>query len=315
MPLCRTGPAVDVHRDAIYVMGGNLPYDGVGYPVPPNVDIYDPLTDSWSVGPPLSTGRTLLGAASVNNTIYIIVGFAWPAAAGAPINLLMSPESLTVNQPPTIGGADVYVTQNSTATVQVATVDDAEDGASAITVTVTSSNPSNGVTISNIVNSGGVITADITGSSTVGPTSFTLKATDPAGAESTATLGINVTFVFNGFLQPVDNLPALNVAVASSSIPVKFSLSGDQGLAIFAAGYPGSGPVACNTNEPGADIEETVTAGGSSLSYDGSADRYSYVWKTNKAWKGTCRILVVRLIDGTDHFAKFRFKSRPQSGS
>lgn len=33
------------------------------------------------------------------------------------------------------------------------------------------------------------------------------------------------------------------------------------------------------------------------------------VTNTNdKAWKGTCRILVVRLSDGTDHVAKFRFK-------
>jgi hypothetical protein len=51
-----------------------------------------------------------------------------------------------------------------------------------------------------------------------------------------------------------------------------------------------------------------LTAGGSSLSYDAVSDRYNYVWKTNKAWKGTCRILLVKLNDGTDHFAKFRFK-------
>jgi hypothetical protein len=55
--------------------------------------------------------------------------------------------------------------------------------------------------------------------------------------------------------------------VSGSSIPVKFSLGGNQGLAIFAAGYPVSSPVPCDASEPGAVIEETVNAGGSSLSY------------------------------------------------
>jgi hypothetical protein len=113
---------------------------------------------------------------------------------------------------------------------------------------------------------------------------------------------------FSGFLQPVDNLPMLNVVNAGQAIPVKFSLSGNKGLNIFAPGYPVSGQVACAANEPGSDIEETVSAGGSSLIYNASADQYTYVWKTDKAWKGTCRILAVRLNDGTDHFAKFRFK-------
>lgn len=116
------------------------------------------------------------------------------------------------------------------------------------------------------------------------------------------------SYDFTGFFQPVDNLPDLNDAKAGSSIPVKFSLSGDQGLSIFAAGYPASGPVACTANEPGSTVEETVNAGQSSLSYYPVADRYIYVWKTNKAWKNTCRILVVRLADGSDHWAKFRFK-------
>ena len=43
-------------------------------------------------------------------------------------------------------------------------------------------------------------------------------------------------------------------------------------------------------------VEETVTAGGSSLSYDPIADQYVYVWKTEKAWTG-CRQLVVTLIE------------------
>jgi len=113
---------------------------------------------------------------------------------------------------------------------------------------------------------------------------------------------------FDGFFQPVDNLPALNLATAGSSIPVKFSLNGDQGLAIFAEGYPASSPIACDASEPGAAIEETVNAGGSSLNYDATSDQYTYIWKTNRSWKGTCRMFVLGLDDGSMHLAKFRFR-------
>jgi hypothetical protein len=106
----------------------------------------------------------------------------------------------------------------------------------------------------------------------------------------------------------VDNLPALNVVQAGRGIPVKFSLSGNKGLGIFAAGSPSSGPIVCNSSDPATLLEETVTAGGSSLSYDPVSDQYIYVWKTEAAWAGTCRQLVVTLNDGTVHRANFKFK-------
>ncbi len=50
-----------------------------------------------------------------------------------------------------------------------------------------------------------------------------------------------------------------------------------------------------------------MTAGSSSLSYDATTDQYTYVWKTNKAWARSCRQLILRLSDGTDHIASFSF--------
>jgi hypothetical protein len=47
-----------------------------------------------------------------------------------------------------------------------------------------------------------------------------------------------------------------------------FSIVGDYGLNIFANGYPTSLKIVCNTTAPVDAIEETVTAGSSSLSYD-----------------------------------------------
>jgi Bacterial Ig-like domain (group 3)/Galactose oxidase, central domain len=119
---------------------------------------------------------------------------------------------------------------------------------------------------------------------------------------------INVIYNFTGFFRPVDNLPVLNVVNAGSAIPVKFSLNGYQGLNILAGGYPVSQKIYCDTSAPMDDITETVTTGGSSLSYDATTDQYVYVWKTDKPWANTCRQLIVRLSDGTDHVANFKFK-------
>jgi CSLREA domain-containing protein len=142
----------------------------------------------------------------------------------------------------------------------------------------------------------------------VGFKSVSCAATDLAGNTATASANYQVIYNFAGFFQPIANLPVVNEVNAGQSVPIKFSLSGYQGLNIFAAGYPISSPVACAAGEPGSTIDQTVSAGSSSLSYDAATDRYTYVWKTNKAWKGTCRMLVVRFIDGSEYYAKFRFK-------
>jgi hypothetical protein len=152
-----------------------------------------------------------------------------------------------------------------------------------------------------------------TDTATVGSKSVACTVTDRAGNTANTdtsyqVVSNQVVYNFAGFFQPVDNLPMVNIVSAGSAISVKFSLNGNLGLNIMAAGYPASSPVTCNANEPGAVIEETVNASANTLTYDAVSDRYSYVWKTNKAWKGTCRILVVRLNDGSDHFAKFSFK-------
>jgi hypothetical protein len=117
-----------------------------------------------------------------------------------------------------------------------------------------------------------------------------------------------VPFNFSGFFPPVDNPPTVNVVNAGRAIPVKFSLSGDQGLDIFAEGFPVSQQIACDDGAPVNEIEQTVTAGESSLSYDAESDTYTYVWKTEDSWAGTCRQLILRLNDGSERVAYFKFK-------
>jgi len=117
-----------------------------------------------------------------------------------------------------------------------------------------------------------------------------------------------LVYSFSGFFSPVDNPPVLNSVKAGAGVPVKFSLGGDRGLNVFATGYPRSQRINCDTSALLDTIEETVPAGSSSLSYDPVADQYVYVWKTEKAWAGTCRQLTVRLNNLTEHAANFRFK-------
>ena len=114
-------------------------------------------------------------------------------------------------------------------------------------------------------------------------------------------------FNFAGFFQPVDNLPIVNVMNAGRSVPVKFSLGGYQGLDIIETGYPASTVISCGSTAEDA-VEQTASAGSSSLSYDSSSDQYVYLWKTDRSWAGLCRTLVIKLTDGTMHRANFRFK-------
>lgn len=117
-----------------------------------------------------------------------------------------------------------------------------------------------------------------------------------------------VPFVWSDFRQPVDPYPTLNKTKAGSAIPVRFSLGGDHGLTIFAPGYPGSSTVACSSGTLVDTVEETVNAGASSLSYDRGTGLYTYIWKTDKAWAGTCRQLVLTFSSslGTQR-ANFQF--------
>ena len=136
---------------------------------------------------------------------------------------------------------------------------------------------------------------------------ITCSAMDAHNNASSITFKVYVRFAFSGFFSPVDNLPTVNVVNSGQAIPVKFSLGGNQGMAIFASGYPKSAPMSCtgSTQDP---VEETVTAGNSSLSYDTGTARYNYVWKTDKAWAGTCRQLQLKFIDGSMQIANFNFK-------
>jgi len=196
------------------------------------------------------------------------------------------------NTPPTIScpaNITVYLPTNSTATAAVVTytAPSGADSCSGATTTQTAGLPSGA-------------------SFPVGTTTNTFTVTDGAGQSASCSFTVTVLYNFTGFFSPVSNPPIVNNVNAGRSIPLKFSLSGNKGLDIFAVGYPASQEVACNSSAPLSELEGTETPGGSTLTY--SPDQYHYNWKTESSWAGTCRQLVVKLNDGTEYIALFKFK-------
>lgn len=114
---------------------------------------------------------------------------------------------------------------------------------------------------------------------------------------------------FSGFMAPVDPAPATNLMTAGRAVPMKFSIGGDHGLGIIPAGSPSSAKVTCDTGATLTEVEATTAAGASSLSFSAGNGIYTYVWKTDQAWAGTCRTFQLKLDDGSTHTASFKFRS------
>ena len=100
--------------------------------------------------------------------------------------------SVLLNTPTIVTATDLSVQQGSAArTAQIANVS-GFGGNGSLSITVTSTNPTNGVTISNIINTGGNVKADIVASCGASNASFTLQASDGSSTVST-TVHIAVT--------------------------------------------------------------------------------------------------------------------------
>ncbi|MDQ0896122.1 PxKF domain-containing protein [Agromyces ramosus] len=147
--------------------------------------------------------------------------------------------------------------------------------------------------------------------STVGARTVTVPAgtaTDVAGNPSAeVSCDYAVIYDWEGFAEPVDMGDVVNSVKAGGAVPIKFTLNGDQGTDVLAAGSPIVQFGTCSSSAAVDEIEQTVTAGASGLKYDAAADQYVYVWKTEKSWAGKCATFVLQLNDGTTHTALFAF--------
>jgi hypothetical protein len=164
------------------------------------------------------------------------------------------------------------------------------------------------VTVSVSDSASGPVAASLTNNvptNAVGTFATIFTARDNAGRVSTRACSYSVVYNWSGFFAPAS--AALNQAQAGAAIPLMFSLKGNQGLAVIASGYPRSQQVACDTGAPTGPDPSAATPGASGLAYDATTDTYTWVWKTDVAWAGTCRRFIVQLNDGTRHSAIFRF--------
>jgi hypothetical protein len=126
-----------------------------------------------------------------------------------------------------------------------------------------------------------------------------------------AEISTQQTYSFSGFDRPVDNQPIVNNTKAGSSIPVKWRITDLDGTPISdPASFMSltSYAVSCGalTADPIDEVEE-YSAGASGLQYfdDGY---WQFNWKTPKGYAGQCRIMVLKLGDGSEHIASFKFK-------
>jgi hypothetical protein len=138
--------------------------------------------------------------------------------------------------------------------------------------------------------------------SSVGAHTFTVTARDQAGNAQTSSRSYTVVWPFAGFFSPLANPPAVNTIDPGDSVPLRFSLGGNRSIDILASASPTVQQVDCSSLLP---LGSASTAAGA-LSYNATQDRYTFQWKTDKSWAGTCRQLTLTLSDGTLHQAIFK---------
>jgi hypothetical protein len=129
-----------------------------------------------------------------------------------------------------------------------------------------------------------------------------VHVTGPTGLTATDTATVNVTWNFGGFAGKNEERPSVNTGKAGANLNLRFTLDGDQGMAVLAAGYPRSGAYTCG----GTPVLDATEPASGDLNVAGSG-QYSFAWKTDKAWANTCRTFVLKLADGTYHYVDVFF--------
>jgi hypothetical protein len=139
--------------------------------------------------------------------------------------------------------------------------------------------------------------------STPGLHSFSVTASDAAGNTTTASVTFRVVYefaLFGTFAAP----PAWNKATAAGNVNLRFSLDGVTDLDAIESVM--SRTISCATQAP---VGALSAAGMGSPALD-DAGRYQVAWKTDKAWAGTCREVVIELDDGTTHSMLFELAKK-----
>ena len=118
---------------------------------------------------------------------------------------------------------------------------------------------------------------------------------------------LRVIYRFSGFLQPIDNLPTVNLGKAGRTYPVKWQLQDAAGAYLSQLSAVQSilqKKVDCsNFSSNPTDAIEAGSAGNSSLRYDAAANQFVYNWQTPTT--AGCYVLFLTLDDGQTYQANF----------
>ena len=119
-------------------------------------------------------------------------------------------------------------------------------------------------------------------------------------------VSLRVQYDFRGFDGELAERPPR--VDAGDEVKVKFSLTGFQGLQIFAAGEPSSRRVSCVSGTPLGAFEAAIVRRRTTLEYDPLNDEYRWRWQTSGSWAETCREFSLGLADGSVHAVRVRFE-------
>ena len=111
---------------------------------------------------------------------------------------------------------------------------------------------------------------------------------------------------------PVAAEPAMNTAVAGDKLALKFSADGYRGLDVLAEQQPYSRLVDCTTLQTVTPGQTAITPRPTPVKALGNLkvnDRgvFTFAWKTDPLWAGTCREFVATADSGNQYRAYYRF--------
>ncbi len=149
---------------------------------------------------------------------------------------------------------------------------------------------------------GDVPSGDAVDTGSVGTKEFTAQAQDVAGGTASVTNAYRVVYDFR-FRRPSRHPRRVR---AGRLVIVRFSIDGFHGRDVLADGFPQVAETDCgDASEPESGDPAHILGGLQWLRHGRS---YLLLWKTERAWAGTCRQFLVGLDDGTVHRAAYRFK-------
>jgi YVTN family beta-propeller protein len=125
------------------------------------------------------------------------------------------------------------------------------------------------------------------------------------GSEASRTFSVRYAFAW---IRPTSG--STTGVTAGSTVPVHWSITNANGTAISDLGVVTeitSAPCVSGSSVAAKSARiRASSAGGSDLRYN--TDHFMFNWKTDKAWAGSCRQLIVSLNDGSSNSLTFQFR-------